>query len=462
MVILFPTHKSISANENTFYRIAEIPASEPIMRPEYPWEGIRNYLYGSVIKTDTQYEMYYQTRGLTICRATSPDGLEWQKPLTNVADFSKKSQGVLQANNLAPLMQAPALGEGQAMTNIVSQLHMPSIMYTPDAEHPYQLFAFGESGYLRQYSDNGYHFHPLEGEKVIDMLTFENPKTQKNWVSDVSPCFRDHTGYTAMVKTYDIDAEGRTRRCVGRSTSEDFKNWTKPETVWVPGETEDNIAHCRGLNWADFYGLCPFHYGDGYLGFLWLFEIEHELPNGTHLGKMEVFLASSSDGIKWERLSDRPFIPWDLNFGSAGGMVTTPSAPIFETDEIKLYYSDCNFEHGQGEKDFKKKLVDPQWVIRCAQLPKERLVGISAKEGHCLLSIRGKNTDRLRINADCLEGAFTIEYCVNGQSLAHEVIENRDSTDLWTTPKIADFDAIKLSLNNATVYAVELAQGAEQ
>lgn len=457
MIILFPTHKSMSSSHNVVTKIAKVPASEPILRPEYPWESIRNYLYGSVIKTEKHYEMFYQTRGMTICMATSKDGLNWEKPLINVADFSKNDHGVLQANNLAPTMQPPALGEGEAMTNIVAKLHMPSVIYTPDATPPYQLFAFGEQGYHRQVSDNGYHFLPEEPEKIIDMLIFENPQTRKKWVSDVSPCFRDHTGYTAMVKTYEIDAEGRTRRCVGRSTSEDFTHWSHPKTVWVPGDLEDRIAQARGLNWADFYGLCPFPYGDGYLGFLWLFEIEHELPNGTHLGKMEVFLAASPDGIEWKRLSDTPLIPWDLNFGQSGGMVTTASAPIFDDDDIKLYYSDSNFEHGQGEKDFKKKLVDPQWVIRCASLPKERLVGIAADQGYLTLSPQLPSIKKLRLNVDCIDGAVTLEYLVEGKSIGRDVIQNKDSTDIWITPKALVFDDLKISLTNATIYALELA-----
>lgn len=454
MSLLFPAYQTISDTHNTHYTIAKVAPSAPILQPSHPWEGLRNHLYGSVIKTGDLYRMYYQTDAMTICYATSTDGLTWEKPLINVADFSKPGHGVIQANNASPLMVPPQLNEGQTLTNIVSNLHMPSIIYEPKSDRPYKLFAFGEAGYHAQYALDGERFKPFERDNIIELLKFENKNTKKTWVSDVSPCFLDRTGYTAMVKTYETDAKGRTRRCVGRSTSQDFQHWSEVETVWVPGDYEDVIAKARGFNWADFYGLCPFPYGEGYLGFLWLFEIEHELPNGTHLGKMEVFLASSPDGKHWQRLSEHPFIPWDLNFGELGGMVTTPSAPLFDENDIKLYYSDSNFEHGHGEKDFKKVLDAPTWVIRCATLPKERLVGISAQSGHFTINTPPNSLKRLRLNAECKQGNISIDYIFQNHCIHTENVTGIDSTDLWLTPNITEIDKIKINLNHATVYAV--------
>ncbi len=203
-----------------------------------------------------------------------------------------------------------------------------------------------------------------------------------------------------MTKTYIVDEHQRTRRCIGKSVSDDFKLWSEPETLWTPGEGEDRITLARGFQWADFYGLCPFPHGDGYLGYLWLFEIEKELPNGTNQGKIEVFLAASEEGRLCRRLSAQAFIPWDLNFGDHGGMVTTSGSPIIEDDEIKIYYSDSNYQHGAYEKDFTQKLEDPSWVIRCARLPKEHLVGAYSAQGRIeleLVSLQGK---ALRLNAD--------------------------------------------------------------
>jgi hypothetical protein len=103
--------------------------------------------------------------------------------------------------------------------------------------------------------------------------------------------------YHAVVKIYELDDQQRPRRCVGHAQSGDFENWSEAKTVWVLSIGEADIARKRGYQWANFYGLCPLRYGDIFLGFLWLFEIDHELPNGTHFGKIEVFFVSSEDNL---------------------------------------------------------------------------------------------------------------------------------------------------------------------
>jgi hypothetical protein len=124
---------------------------------------------------------------------------------------------------------------------------------------------------------------------------------------------------------------------VGYSESDDFIHWSAPETIWAPGAPEDRLARKRGFQWADFYGLCGFNYGDGYLGLLWRFFIDYELERGTHEGKIEVFLAGSPDGKNWRRLSDEALIPLSPN-GWDSGMITTAGQPIFLRNSIRLYY----------------------------------------------------------------------------------------------------------------------------
>ncbi len=50
-----------------------------------------------------------------------------------------------------------------------------------------------------------------------------------------------------MTKTYIVDEHQRTRRCIGKSVSDDFKLWSEPETLWTPGEGEDRITLARGF-----------------------------------------------------------------------------------------------------------------------------------------------------------------------------------------------------------------------
>ncbi len=464
MRVLFPFSSRIRRMENIEFVQASLSPSQPLITPEFHWEIPRVNLYGSVLKTEKGYEAFYQCgNAVQVAYATSVDGYDWSKPMVNLADFSAPLHAVVQGNTSIEATAPPDLSARGEPTNLVAGYHMPSVIYDPETPEPYKLFAFGEEGYRIAHSKDGLHFEEYPDNPAIPVLTFHNPATEKTWVSDVSPCYKDDAGYVAMVKRYEIDDAGVTRRCVGRSTSEDFIHWTTPETLWMPGPEEDRIAKARGFEWADFYGLCPFRYGDGYLGYLWLFEIEKELPNGTNQGKIEVFLAQSADGVAWSRLSDCPFIPWDLNYGSAGGMVTTPGAPIFDQDEIKVYYSDNNYEHGMFERDYTKEVDQPTWVIRCASIPKERLVGAHARQGVIQLvpqDITGKN---IRINLNTSgQGADSGFIDIFWEDEAVGVVGSHrvtgDETDHLIQP---DFDgevSIRIQLNHATLYALELVE----
>ncbi|WP_345993161.1 hypothetical protein [Sulfurimonas sp. HSL-1716] len=457
MTILFPDDDHIAASYNIEYRQAEIKPSEAILKPEFHWEGNRTHMYGTVIKKESGYEMYYQCgNALRIGYAISNDGLVWEKPMINAADFKASAHKVVQANDTLEASDVPKLGEGQEMTNLAAGYHMPSVIYEPKSEKPYKLFAYGEAGYRALYSKNGRQFYEYGYNPVIELLEFPNRYTKKMWYSDVAPAYKDGDLYKAMIKTYEIDADGRTRRCIGYSQSRDFIGWSSIETVWIPGKGEDDIAKKRGFFWSDFYGLCPFAYGSGYLGFLWLFEIEKELPRGTNQGKMEIFLAYSRDGKSWRRISDEAFIPWDLNFRDEGGMVTTPSAPVFEEDHIKLYYSDSNFEHGLHEKDFTKVIQQPIWVTRCSIVQKERLVGAASTQGWlqtCSLSFYDR---RLRLNLACKNGEVVLRYLVSGHEVASQRVKAVDDTDLVIKPAYEGDAVLHISLENAAVYAIEL------
>lgn len=462
MLILFPNKQAKLYTKNITFQQANIQPSKAILSPEHPWEVPRINMYGSVIKLDQGYEMFYQCgNALRIGYAQSEDGLVWEKPLFNATDLSAKAHDII-LSEYAKSISDNSYTDDYEVTNLIAGYHMPSILYEPDSEKPYKIFAFGEGGYRTLYSNNGKQFTEYSGNPAIALLSYQNPVTKKNWCSDVSPCFVDQGVYHAMVKTYELDDEQRTRRCVGHAQSDNFEDWSDVTTVWIPGKEEDDIAKARGYQWADFYGLCPFRYGDIFLAYLWLFEIDHELPNGTHLGKIEVFLAYSDDGLTWQRLSDEPLIPWDLNFGEEGGMVTTPSSPVFDENGIKLYYSDSNYEHGFTEKDYTKELSAPTWVVRCAQIKKERLVGAYSDHGEIVFDISGVEFSAIRLNIDCLVGRVALSIQQNNIKLFEKTIQSEDRVDYFCNLDqefkviVSEPLRVSLSIKMATVFAIEL------
>lgn len=463
MLILFPHSQFVLSTAGITYIQAEIKPSPPIVEPEFPWEVPRINLYGSVIKSACGYEMFYQCgNAMTVAYAHSNNGIDWQKPLINETNFSLASDEIVLSPDIGKSGKdklpenASEASANIEMTNVVAGYHMPSVLYLPDSTMPYKMFAFGRDGYTTLESSDGKGFTKLQTQPSIALNTYYNEHTEKTWCSDVGPCFYDKDKFVAMAKTYIIDDHQRTRRCVGRSESDDFEHWSELKTVWEPGKEDDEVAQSRGYQWADFYGLCPFPYGDGYLGYLWLFEIEEELPRGTNLGKIEVFLASSADGENWQRLSDVPFIPWDLNFGEEGGMVTTPSAPIFDEDEIKVYYSDSNYEHGFAEKDFTKDISEPLWLVRCAQISKERLVGAYADKGSLRIGPLSLNKKVLRLNADCSQGTLTIVYLKDGNVLGQHEVSALDDVNIYIEPLDSQATELEIRLSCVSLFALEV------
>lgn len=327
----------------------------PVLCPEYPWEGQHTYLYGSVLETKDELRMYYQSYvdgiGFFVCLATSRDGINWEKPLIKplregmprlyptvelegkVLDFYHKTQFL------------------EGLSNVVASYHIPSVLYNPKDEYPYKLFGYTDMGYCVAFSKDGINFLEYSQNPVIPLLKFPNKRTKKVWYSDVAPVFYDKRKglYRAMVKTYKIDKQGRTRRCVGMSISKDFVGWSKPKTLWMPSEKEDQIAKKRGFAWADFYGLCPFNYKDHYLGFLWLFMIDYEFERGTHEGKIEVYLCYSKDCRRWEIVDEEPIIPLGKEGEWDSGIITTCNLPLEREYGLRVYYSGMNHSHGYGE-----------------------------------------------------------------------------------------------------------------
>jgi hypothetical protein len=260
---------------------------------------------------------------------------------------------------------------------------MPSVIYDPDdRERPYKLFGYTDQGYCAAFSRDGVDFRPAESNPVIPLIKLRDPRTKKTWFSDVAPVFRDtaRNKFVAHVKTYQLDSEGRVRRCVGYSESGDFTRWSDPVSLWVPSERDDALARRKGFQWADFYGLCGFNYGGIYLGLLWLFFIDYEIERGTHEGKIEVYLAQSRDGKTWERVSDSPLIALSAS-GWDCGMITTANVPVLDRDGVSIYYGGSNFSHKGGEEGSPYDEKSDRFCIGLARLRKDGFVYAWSPDG---------------------------------------------------------------------------------
>lgn len=113
------------------------------------------------------------------------------------------------------------------------------------------------------------------------------------------------------------------RRRVAVMISEDFENWSYPRTVMYPDE--------RDTPDYDSVGVFP------YAGQLLMLYAAME---GEETGTNEARLASSRDGLYWERFHTRePFLPRGREGEWDAGQVIADSAPVGQGEDLLIYYS---------------------------------------------------------------------------------------------------------------------------
>jgi len=463
MKIRFPDTGLLASMEGIELKQGKITKEGPVLFPQYPWEGIHTYLYGSVLEKNGRFRMWYQSYvdgyRFFVNYARSRDGKEWEKPLLNKWQIDEKRLYPIPAGREEKQkIQFRNGSSGHWKTNIVSTYHIPSVIYdADDLNDPYKLFGFTDEGYRVAFSKDGIHFREYEKNPVLPLMKFPNPNTKKTWISDVSPVFKDvvKKKYVAFAKTYVIDEEGRTRRSVGYSDSDDFIRWPQPETIWTPSEADDRLAVERGFKWADFYGLCGFNYGGLYLGFLWLFYLDYEFSKGTHEGKMEVFLATSPDGKRWKRFSHEPFIPLSES-GWDSEMITTANLPLFRKNGIDLYYGGSNFSHGVGEIGKAYDTESHRFSIGLAKLRKDGFVYATGAKGSMVTKYATCRKGTIQVNADATGGRISIDLIKGGEPVESHRLEGIDSPDHLIRTGVRGEVALKVFIEGAKLYSLEV------
>lgn len=192
---LFIDHRLIESLENA-RQVLTKPVKyqkNPVLKPDRPWEHILLLGFGNVIY-DTEeglFKMWYwnwtQPWGqlsVTICYATSRDGVHWEKPILNLVsvDGSKANNVVFKAEGEATIDSG----------NIVKDLHDPDPSrrykllcwwYTHDVEHERPA----KSGLLVAFSPDGVHWKEHGSNPVVDAksLGIDDTHTLLGWDENV-------------------------------------------------------------------------------------------------------------------------------------------------------------------------------------------------------------------------------------------------------------------------------------
>jgi hypothetical protein len=428
----------------------------PVLRPVAPWEGHAVNLFGTVALEDGLFRMWYQAYGgapYTACYATSRDGVFWDRPSLGIIEYGGSTDNNIFLMDVSPVnvmrddrdpdpaRRYKAVFWEQARPSM-------SVAFSPDGirwtKHP-------ENPVLTHTSD----VHMLMGwdEACGKYAVYSKPRTA---------------------------SDGRKIRTVARSESGDFLQWTDPRPVLEPDDRDP-----AGL---EFYGMPVFRYADLYLGLPSVYHTYEEEPQYRMAGTMDIQLACSRDGWKWDRVCDRRvFIPNGPPGSVDGKLIYCARAPVEVGNELWFYYGGYLVDHGITEDihgrrptDLKKQggIIAQRGGFLClAKLRRDGFVSLDAGEepGTVVTKPFRCPGGELRVNADARggflgvsvldgEGRHLGDYCsgykfvecalFDGDATAHRVTW-RDMTDL---DRLAGREIrLKFRLRGARLYSYSFA-----
>lgn len=350
-----------------------------VVVPENKWEfsyhpedegvGKRIYVYGTVFYDPIieKYRMWYMSRlarrheleipGLELpgenihgdltLYAESEDGVHWVKP----------DLGIYKVN-------------GDPNNNIVMDFHGASVILDMEEEDPQKRYK--AIGFVRR-------FHEIRVCYSPDGIHWSEPMhaTDRYNEGALNACYVPHLGYYVAgsiersenprfsFENFHGDVRGK-RVCPAMITEgrDEFK-WVGRKIIYP------NIIDSPD---TQFYGMCPFSYGnnDMVFGFLHVFEYTGPGPANDD-GPVEAHLIYSRDGLNWHRLEDRqPIIPVGPEGSFDDGMIMmTANGTFLHDNKIYTYYTAANTGHGALIKD-------RDFGIAIATWGKDRLVALEA------------------------------------------------------------------------------------
>ena len=314
--------ESSSNITRTFHKAQKIPG---VIKAEYPWEGGKPYLYGSVLYDEEEqiYKMWYQVTGYRVCYATSADGINWNKPL----NLGVYKYGGSTDNNVVGIS-----GKLDAEDN--GCMPSPTVikdMKEPDPNKRYKMIAFNgistlaEGCYVLYTSPDGILWD-YQGEIMygLDVVTVAYDEVNSQ--------------YIAMFKN-----PVNSKRTHSMAVSNDLINWNEPVRMFSVATPLDSLGVLR----ADSYGAGLYPLGDSYVGFDWRFLI----TQGTMYGINDVMLMFSRDLTEdWQRPFAEPIIPLGEVGEFDSHLIYTASYPIRVGNETWLYYGGWNGDHGTSNR----------------------------------------------------------------------------------------------------------------
>ena len=433
----------------------------PVIRHhQRPWQKFRAQLYGTVlyIPEEKIFKMWYlagarfpDEAAITLdgkprvpnfqmlAYAESRDGLNWTLPDLGLVSFNGSRH-----NNLCRFSRENAEGVG-----VVYDPH------DPDPARRYKAFYW-------EHSVRSPHKIPVA--VAISAMSVSFSADGKNWTNHpgnpVIPQASD-TGHQALWdpfrKVYVAYGRfGAGGRKIARSESRDFINWSPSQLVFAADAADTKSRGGR----PQFYGMGTTIYEGTYIGLPWLFW-----ENSSN--RLDVQLASSRDGIHWQRAGNRQtLIPNGKRGTWDGGCIFTASQPLqVKDDTIYIYYSGLSLDHEEPRPSRRARPEYGESSIGVATLRRDGFVSMRAGEKPATLVtglFQWPAGRRLHLNVDASKGGVRVGVLDQNGRLLDGFVRSKlisgDRTDVvveWTgsgEPKAKSVQ-LKFEMTNADLYS---------
>ena len=469
---LFLDDLLIERTENLARRVRPLRkhAGNPVIRREEDWEPRSYLLFGSVIYDEDEgvWKAWSDGREGGVFYFTSPDGVHWERPALDLFPIDGHP------TNRIVLPPGGSLDPG--WRNFQEFFGVSNVADEPDPARRYRM------GWLwldRDWSGpNEARFHPGQRRGLgvavspdgVHWTPLDEPATHATCDGQTHWFFDERTGRWMLYgRTKHVDPRKREvhgahphfgnnwGRSVALAQSEDFLHWTPDEGELVL--TADELD----APLDEIYSMGVFPYEGLYIG---LVQVFHNYPEVVWL---DIQLATSRDGVHFERLSDRsPLIAcgevgeWDRFNHSVAN-----NAPIAVGDELRFYYSGRSAVHTSrfAQADDGKGVLGFDAAIGFGTLKRDRFAGMEAGfDGGTLLTKplllgTGAQGDRLFINADAAFGIVEVELLsMDGAQLAAATVQAEDATEIAVpldlTAHAGEPVRVRFTVRNARLYAM--------
>ncbi len=462
-------------------------AANPILPGrDKPWEVA--IAWTSVYRNPAtgRYQLWYQafagdeardrTRRCTVCYAESADGVRFTKPNLGLFDYNgiKDTAIVLVANGGTSDRYGVSVVVDPREHDANRRYKMAYFDFTRDrgVEYP---------GLNAAFSPDGIHWtkHPQGPLSRAAYGDYGDPvpyagETNRPWAVPLSMADALDALYDPVREVFAIygkmwidgpDGGMHWKHAMGRIESKDFIHWSRPQLLLAPDEQDPA--------WVEFHTSPVFFYSGVYFCPLQI------LDRATHGGVVDIELATSRDGLDWQRPFRKPF--WLARSEGArfdSGSIFLSAQPVVLDDEIRFYYG--AYSQGATGSDDTKLTTG----IGLATLPRDRFAGLQPvpRSDQPTLKKPLENTGQvtlkpldlagvksLELNADAAGGEIRVEVLdpegrrlrgfsredaipVKGDSLRHPIgWQGRSITNLPPGSYL-----LRLHLSNATAYALSI------